>query len=105
MFDIRDAEEVLKNTLHRFDENGLVVSRDHLLGSLHLHHQPRMTFKQTNLISDGSVSAEHSDPHLINPWGVAFSPTGPFWVSDAGIGVTTIYDSKGAPFPVAGHHT
>jgi uncharacterized protein (TIGR03118 family) len=53
----------------------------------------------------GSVSAANSDPHLINPWGVAFSPTGPFWVSDAGTGVTTIYDGTGAPFPVAGNHT
>jgi uncharacterized protein (TIGR03118 family) len=63
----------------------------------------RNPFAQTNLISDGSVPAAQTDAYLVNPWGVAFSPTGPFWVSDAGAGVTTIYGSTGAPFPVAGH--
>jgi uncharacterized protein (TIGR03118 family) len=61
-----------------------------------------MPVLQTNLVSDGFVPANHIDPNLINPWGVSFSPTGPFWVSDAGTGVTTIYNSTGAPFPVAG---
>jgi uncharacterized protein (TIGR03118 family) len=61
-----------------------------------------MPVVQTNLISDGFVEANHIDPNLVNPWGVSFGPTGPFWVSDAGAGVTTIYNSVGAPFPVAG---
>lgn len=55
------------------------------------------TFTQTNLVSDGSVVAAHTDPNLINPWGVAFSPTGPFWVADNGAGVSSLYNSSGTP--------
>ncbi|MGA2499822.1 MAG: TIGR03118 family protein [Tepidisphaeraceae bacterium] len=46
-------------------------------------------YQQTNLIT----SATDSD--LINPWGIAFSPTSPFWVSDNGTGKSTIYNSAG----------
>jgi uncharacterized protein (TIGR03118 family) len=85
-----------------------IASADGTTVSLHgiahfLHHPPRMEFAQTNLVSDGFVLAAHTDPNLINPWGMAFSPTGPFWVSDAGTGVTTIYDGEGSPVAAAGH--
>ncbi|MDW6024166.1 TIGR03118 family protein [Mesorhizobium sp. BAC0120] len=60
-------------------------------------------FEQTNLVSDGLVKAPVIDPNLINPWGVSFKPTGPFWVSDNGQGVATIYDGKGHPQTIAGH--
>lgn len=63
----------------------------------------RAAFQQTNLVSDGFVSAPTIDPNLINPWGVAFSRTGPFWVSDNGTGAATIYDGRGNPVTVAGH--
>jgi uncharacterized protein (TIGR03118 family) len=54
------------------------------------------SFKQTNLVSDGSVPAEHIDPNLINPWGMSeFSPTGPVWISDNNAGVTTFYNLDG----------
>jgi uncharacterized protein (TIGR03118 family) len=36
------------------------------------------------------------DPHLVNPWGIAESPTSPFWVSDNGAGVATLYTVPGA---------
>ncbi|MGO4572375.1 TIGR03118 family protein [Microvirga sp. 2TAF3] len=61
------------------------------------------TFRQTNLVSDGFVTAPVIDHNLINPWGVSFSRTGPFWVSDNGTGLATIYDGKGNPVTVAGH--
>jgi uncharacterized protein (TIGR03118 family) len=52
-------------------------------------------YKQTNLVSDGFVRAQHIDPHLVNPWGIsggpASGPATPFWVSDNGKGVTTLY--------------
>jgi uncharacterized protein (TIGR03118 family) len=51
-------------------------------------------FSQSNLVSDdqpGHVNAQIQDPNLINPWGVAFSPTGPFWVNDNHTGVATVY--------------
>jgi uncharacterized protein (TIGR03118 family) len=51
------------------------------------------TFTQTNLISDGSRQAgpaQQTDPNLINPWGVAYSATGPFWISENNSGVSSI---------------
>jgi hypothetical protein len=48
------------------------------------------TFIQDNLISDGSILAQATDPNLVNPWGVSFSPTSPFWISDNGAGLTSI---------------
>jgi uncharacterized protein (TIGR03118 family) len=53
-------------------------------------------FNQIDLISDGAVPAQQPpDPSLINPWGVAYSPTGPFWVSDNNSGAVTIYNGSG----------
>src|SRR5204863_4408319 len=45
--------------------------------------------------SGNSVAAAHIDPNLVNPWGIAFAPTGPFWVADNGSGVATVYDGSG----------
>ena len=48
-------------------------------------------YVQTNLVSDLPGFATITDPNLINPWGVSHSPTSPFWVSDQGSGVATLY--------------
>ena len=50
-------------------------------------------YKQTNLVSDTTVTppAQLQDSHLVNPWGVSLSATSPFWVSDAGSSVSTLY--------------
>lgn len=53
------------------------------------------TFIQTNLVSNVPNLAAHTDPNLINPWGMSFSGTSPFWVSDQGMGVATLYDGAG----------
>ena len=47
------------------------------------------TFQQSTLISSAT------DPDLINPWGMSFSATSPFWVSDNGTGKSTLYNSAG----------
>ena len=52
-------------------------------------------FTQTNLVSNVPGLASHTDPNLINPWGVSFSATSPFWVSDQATGVATLYDGAG----------
>jgi uncharacterized protein (TIGR03118 family) len=54
-----------------------------------------VTFAVTNLVSDGSVPAVTIDPNLVNPWGVSFAPTSPFWVSDNKTGVATLYNGAG----------
>jgi uncharacterized protein (TIGR03118 family) len=35
------------------------------------------------------------DKDLINPWGLVYGPGGPFWLSDAGTGLSTLYDGAG----------
>jgi uncharacterized protein (TIGR03118 family) len=53
---------------------------------------------QTNLVSDIPGLAVNTDRNLQNPWGISFSPSGsPFWVSDNGTGLTTLYNSSGTP--------
>ncbi len=53
-------------------------------------------YLQHNLVSVGSGSADHSDPSLVNPWGIAFSSSGPFWIANQGSAVASIYNSSGA---------
>src|ERR1700736_5883301 len=67
-------------------------------GHRHIHHKDEQetSFAQTNLVSDGFVPAVTTDANLINPWGLAHSATSPFWVSDNGMGVTTVYTGAGA---------
>ncbi len=48
-------------------------------------------FVQTNLVANGG-GAKISDPSLVNPWGMSYSPTGAFWVSNNGSGTSTLYD-------------
>ncbi len=56
-------------------------------------------FIQHNLVSDLSGVADHTDTNLVNSWGLAHSPTGPWMVSDNGTGLATQYDSTGAGVP------
>jgi uncharacterized protein (TIGR03118 family) len=53
-----------------------------------------------NLVSDIPDLADHSDSHLVGAWGISESPTSPFWISDAGAGSTTLYDSNGNVIPL-----
>jgi uncharacterized protein (TIGR03118 family) len=48
-------------------------------------------YRQTNLVSDIPSVGQILDPSLVNPWGITESATSPFWVSDAGTGVSTLY--------------
>src|SRR5437667_357170 len=40
-------------------------------------------YAQHNLVSDGAVPADHVDPDLVNPWGLAASATSPSRARDA----------------------
>jgi uncharacterized protein (TIGR03118 family) len=35
------------------------------------------------------------DKQLINPWGLVYGPSAPFWLSDEGSGLSTLYDGNG----------
>jgi uncharacterized protein (TIGR03118 family) len=52
-------------------------------------------YYQTNLVSDIPGLAQVTDPNLVDPWGVSFSATSPFWVSDNVTNLATLY--TGAP--------
>lgn len=56
--------------------------------------------KQTNLVSDLAGVAATRDVNLVNPWGIAFSPNGPFWIADNNSGKATLYNGAGAPQPL-----
>ena len=50
-------------------------------------------FIATNLVTDDQAahSAVLTDPNLVNAWGISRTGTSPFWVSDNGTGVATLY--------------
>lgn len=56
-----------------------------------------VTDDQSALARRGFAPADFVDPNLVNPWGVSFSATGPFWVSNNGTGTSTLYNSAGQP--------
>ncbi|HEY1942129.1 MAG TPA: TIGR03118 family protein [Roseiarcus sp.] len=82
--------------------NGTIIGNPGISPGLLAELLPGNRYAQTNLVSDGSVPAATIDPNLINPWGVSFSPTSPYWVSDNGTGVTTFYNAAGAKQTIAG---
>ena len=68
-----------------------------LIGSLFIFPvSAKQDYKQTNLVSDIPGLAKFTDPNLVNPWGLARSSTSPWWVSDNGMGVSTLYDGTGS---------
>jgi len=52
-------------------------------------------YRVTNLVSNQAGLAKHQDASLVNAWGIAFAPTGPFWISDEGTGLSTVYNGTG----------
>jgi uncharacterized protein (TIGR03118 family) len=54
-----------------------------------------IAYFQQNLVSDLPGVADRVDPNLVNPWGIAYGPTTPFWIADNHTGVSTVYDGNG----------
>src|SRR5262245_33251956 len=57
--------------------------------------EPGNSYNRRDMVSDGGVPAEHLDRDLINGWGLAASPAGPWWVSAADSGKSLLYDGEG----------
>ena len=53
-------------------------------------------YAQHNLVSDLPGLADKLDTNLVNPWAIAFSPTGPFWINDNRSGLSTVYNTDGS---------
>lgn len=78
---------------------GLNGERDGLFGSLAAVYPgltAGVTYLQSNLVSDLPGLAAVTDTNLVNPWGISFSATSPFWIADNGTGLSTLYNSTGA---------
>src|SRR5271166_1288006 len=54
-------------------------------------------YVQTNIVSDLPGVALNQDTNLVNPWGMSFSSTSPFWVSNQGSGTATLYNPLASP--------
>ena len=53
---------------------------------------PTQFYAQHNLISDGTIPADHTDANLVNAWGLVSGPTTPWWIADNGTGKTTLFN-------------
>ncbi|MGO9598007.1 MAG: TIGR03118 family protein [Isosphaeraceae bacterium] len=66
-------------------------------------------YVQTNLVSNGTVPNTVTDPNLQGAWGLSFSTTSPFWISDQaanvnGSGASTVH-SVSTTFPPSSSDT
>lgn len=57
-------------------------------------------YQLTNLTANQKGKAKHTDPLLVNAWGLAYGPGGPFWISDTGTGYSTLYNGAGVAQPL-----
>jgi uncharacterized protein (TIGR03118 family) len=54
---------------------------------------PGGSYTVTPLVSNGGVPAPLTDAHLVNAWGLVAGPMTPWWVSDNGTDLSTLYNS------------
>src|SRR5882762_8775535 len=52
---------------------------------------PGSAYRQTNFVSDIPGLAFIQEPTLVNPWGIAFRGTSPFWVANNGTGSSSLF--------------
>ena len=52
-------------------------------------------YQLRNLVSNQVGAAGHTDPLIVNAWGLVHTPGSPFWISDNGSGWSTLYDGQG----------
>jgi uncharacterized protein (TIGR03118 family) len=57
-------------------------------------------YTQVNLVANTSGIAPVTDPNLVNPWGLSRMSGSPWWVSDNGTGLSTLYNGAGAITPL-----
>jgi uncharacterized protein (TIGR03118 family) len=56
---------------------------------------PRNAYDVHGLVSDEQRRATHVDARLVNAWGLAASPTGPWWTSNEASSTSTLYSAEG----------
>src|SRR6201992_2100724 len=55
---------------------------------------------KVNLVANTSGVAPVTDPHLVNPWVLSRTSSSPWWISDNGTGLSTLYNGAGAITPL-----
>lgn len=55
----------------------------------------RSAYVVSKLVADERGHAPNVDPALVNAWGIAASPTGPWWTSNEARGSSTLYSGAG----------
>jgi uncharacterized protein (TIGR03118 family) len=55
------------------------------------HKNRANRYQQVNLVADLPGVALLQDTNLVNAWGMSFSGSSPFWISDNGSGLATLY--------------
>ena len=58
-------------------------------------HASSSSYVLRPLVSDGGVRAPNRDPSLVNAWGLAASPTGPWWTGNEADDTSTLYSGAG----------
>lgn len=53
------------------------------------------SYNQHNLVADTAGVADFTDPNLLDPWGLCYSATSPFWVSNHRHGTAGVYSGNG----------
>jgi hypothetical protein len=57
-------------------------------------------YTQVNLVANTSGVTPVTDPNLVNPWGVSRTSSSPWWISDNGKGLSTLYNGAGVINPL-----
>jgi uncharacterized protein (TIGR03118 family) len=55
------------------------------------------------LVADTPARAAHTDPQLVNPWGLAATPTGEWWTGNEARESSTLYSGTGRKTPLDVH--
>lgn len=69
---------------------GIAIGATFALGG-----SPRNAYEVDALVSDRPGRATHFDAQLVNAWGLAASPTGPWWTSNEASATSTLYSGAG----------
>jgi uncharacterized protein (TIGR03118 family) len=65
------------------------------LASMFVSSAAQAQYQLTNLVSNQVGAARHTDPLLVNGWGLVHAPGSPWWISDNDSGWSTLYDAEG----------
>lgn len=78
----------------------LVVSSPVLAEDVVTYVTPTNEYLTRYLVSNVPGLADFTDPNLSDPWGMSFTATSPFWVSNHLSGTSTLYSGNGAINPL-----